>query len=69
MVLAFSAEHILLFLTLLAQAYIPQHYGWVKAVIDRRAYKKQVEREEAVLEAAAKAGINIDLRRSSEMVE
>ena len=69
MVLAFSAEHVLLLVTLLAQAYIPQHYGWVKAVIDRRTYKKHVEREEAVIEAAAKAGIDIDLRRSSVMVE
>lgn len=69
MVLAFSAEHLLLLVALLAQAYFPKHYVWVKAVIDRRTYKKRVEREDAVLVAATKAGIKIDLRRQSEFAE
>ncbi|XP_062502727.1 anoctamin-8-like [Corticium candelabrum] len=69
MVLAFSVEHFLLMVALLAHAYLPKQYAWVKAAIDRRAYKKRVAREQAVVEAAAKAGINIDLRRQSEVVQ
>ncbi|XP_065833337.1 anoctamin-10-like isoform X2 [Oscarella lobularis] len=40
-IMAFSVEHVLVFLVFVAHAYLPKQFGWVKAAIARRSYRKK----------------------------
>ncbi|XP_065833339.1 anoctamin-10-like [Oscarella lobularis] len=45
---AFSVEHVLVFLALLAHAYLPSQFAWVRAAIERRSYQKRMKAVSAI---------------------